>query len=81
MIVLNAPMFFESHYLTEIKTQFSAHTISKILITNESAPKELLDVVAPENLPRIYGGKCDCISQCIYSEKGPWTDVVNTIDY
>lgn len=81
MIVVNAPMFFESHYLTEIKPQFSLHTASKILITNESAPKELLDVVTPENLPRIYGGKCDCIAQCIYSEKGPWTDVVNTIDY
>jgi hypothetical protein len=60
VIVLNAPMMFESHYLKEIKPQFTAHTASKIMITSESSPKELLDVVAPENLPAIYGGKCAC---------------------
>ena len=81
MIVLSAPMVFESHYLTEIKPQLSAHTASKVLITGESRPKELLEVILPENLPEIYGGKCNCMAQCIYSEKGPWTDVVNTCDY
>lgn len=81
VIVLNSPMMFESHYLTEIKPQFSEHTESKILITSESSPIELLEVVSPENLPAIYGGKCSCMAQCIFSEKGPWTDVVNTIDF
>lgn len=81
VIVLNAPMMFDSHYFKEIKPQFSAHTAKKILITSESSPKELLEVVLPENLPTIYGGKCNCQAQCIYSEKGPWTDVVNTVDY
>ena len=81
VIVLNSPMMFESHYLTEIKPQFSEHTASKILITSESSPIELLEVVTPENLPAIYGGKCSCMAQCIFSEKGPWTDVVNTIDF
>lgn len=81
VIVVNAPMMFESHYLTEIKPQFSAHTASKILITGESSPKELLDAISQENLPEIYSGKCRCLAQCIYSEKGPWTDVINTIDY
>lgn len=81
VFVLNSPMMFESHYLTEIKPQFSEHTASKILITSESSPIELLEVVTPENLPAIYGGKCSCMAQCIFSEKGPWTDVVNTIDF
>lgn len=37
--------------------------------------------MAAENLPTIYGGKCNCQAQCIYSEKGPWSDIVNVIDY
>ena len=51
VIVLNAPMLFESHYLTEIKPQFSERTASKILITAESSPVELLDVVDLDRLP------------------------------
>jgi len=74
-------MMFESHYLKEIKPQLTAHTASKILITSESSPKELLDVISADNLPSIYGGKCNCQAQCIYSEKGPWTEVINTVDF
>lgn len=74
-------MMFESHYVKEIKPQLSDHTASKVIITGESKPKELLEAVAAENLPSIYGGKCNCQAQCIYSEKGPWSDIVNTIDY
>ena len=81
VIVLNTPMLFENHYLIEIKPQFSERTASKILITAESSPAELLDVVDADKLPQIYGGTCSCASQCIYSEKGPWTDTVNTIDF
>lgn len=74
-------MVFESHYLTEIKPHLSPHTASKVLITGESRPKELLEWISPEKLPAIYGGKCNCMAQCIYSEKGPWTEQVNTCDF
>ena len=34
-----------------------------------------------ENLPELYGGTCECEATCIYSDKGPWIDFENTIDY
>ena len=34
-----------------------------------------------ENLPECYGGTCECEATCIYSDKGPWCDFENTIDY
>jgi hypothetical protein len=33
------------------------------------------------DLPELYGGVCECDATCIYSEKGPWCDYENTIDY
>lgn len=32
-------------------------------------------------LPALYGGICECKAGCIYSEKGPWTEVENLINY
>jgi len=29
----------------------------------------------------MYGGICECKATCIYSEKGPWSEVENMIDY
>jgi len=32
-------------------------------------------------LPKLYGGECDCEATCVYSDKGPWADVENKINY
>jgi len=32
-------------------------------------------------LPKLYGGKCECEASCVYSDKGPWADVENKINY
>ena len=32
-------------------------------------------------MPKLYGGLCNCKATCVYSEKGPWTEVENLIDY
>jgi hypothetical protein len=29
----------------------------------------------------LYGGLCSCKASCVYSEKGPWSEVENLIDY
>jgi len=79
--VVNTPMFFENVYLTELKPALSTRTASKIEVTGESAPRSLTDNVEEARLPTIYGGKCNCKAQCIYSEKGPWTDILNIIDF
>lgn len=34
-----------------------------------------------DNLPKIYGGACDCEATCVYSDKGPWADVENKINF
>jgi hypothetical protein len=32
-------------------------------------------------LPSIYGGQCECEATCVYSDKGPWCDIINTVNY
>lgn len=81
IVVLNTPMFFENFFLTEVKPHLSERTAAKVLLTGESAPEILLEEVEPSKLPAIYGGECSCVAQCIYSDKGPWSDVLNVIDF
>ena len=49
----------------------------KIVITAGSSHEEITDTIDEYELPEIYGGKCNCKAKCIYSEKGPWTEVEN----
>ena len=37
--------------------------------------------IANSDLPQAYGGDCQCQASCIYSEKGPWSDKQNRINY
>lgn len=41
----------------------------------------LLETVDVAKLPAIYGGACACQAQCIYSDKGPWSVVLNVVDF
>ena len=41
----------------------------------------MLELIEESELPDIYGGDCCCKAQCIYSEKGPWSEVENFVDY
>lgn len=54
---------------------------NKIVITSGSTHNEITDSIDEFELPSIYGGRCDCKAKCVYSEKGPWTEVENQIDY
>ena len=79
--VVNTPMFFENYYNNEVVPHIGERTAAKIFITGEQAPQCLIEAVEPSRLPAIYGGECNCQAQCIYSDKGPWTDVLNVIDF
>ncbi|KFY06784.1 hypothetical protein V491_08576, partial [Pseudogymnoascus sp. VKM F-3775] len=35
---------------------------------------ELLAQVPAENLPKQFGGKCECEGGCGFSDAGPWSD-------
>lgn len=41
----------------------------------------MADEVDQYELPTLYGGMCNCEATCIYSEKGPWTEIENRINY
>jgi len=55
--------------------------LDKIKFSSTSSHEELQKTVDEYELPALYGGVCECKATCIYSEKGPWTEVENMIDY
>ena len=79
--ILNSPMFFEGFWEAEIKPHLNAKTLTKVVITGASTHKDLQDKFDADNLPKIYGGNCDCEAMCVYSDKGPWNDVENKVNY
>ncbi len=79
--VVNTPMFFQDIYDFEIKPIISKETAAKIIITGEQTHKSLQDKVDVDKLPRLYGGSCECDATCVYSDKGPWADVENKINF
>lgn len=51
------------------------------MISANHTHSDLTDEVDEYELPAIYGGICDCRATCVYSEKGPWSEVENLINY
>ena len=74
-------MFFEGLWEDELSVTIDKSTLSKIEITGGEAHPEMLELIDEHDLPEIYGGECNCKAQCIYSEKGPWSEVENFVDY
>lgn len=79
--LVNTPMFFEGFWESEIKPHLLEKTAAKVFITGENSYKGLLEKVDADKLPRIYGGACDCEASCVYSDKGPWADIENKINF
>jgi CRAL/TRIO domain len=79
--VLNTPMFFESFWESEIKPHLSPVTVAKVTVTGESSHKDLVEQVDANELPKLYGGVCECEATCVYSDRGPWADVENRINF
>jgi hypothetical protein len=74
-------MFFEGIWDEELSQTIEKLTRSKIEISSSNTHDDLLDEVDSYDLPQLYGGQCKCEATCVYSEKGPWTEVENRIDY
>lgn len=79
--VLNSPMFFENVWESELCQCVDEETLNKILINSSGTSDELQEEIDEEELPAIYGGSCECQATCIYSEKGPWSDCENLINF
>ena len=73
LYIINAPWGF-SGVFNIVKGWLDPVTVEKIHVLGGGYQKELLAQVPAENLPKIFGGTCDCPGGCALSDEGPWTD-------
>lgn len=73
MYVINAPWGFSGVWGV-VKRFLDPVTVNKIHILGSGYQKELLAQVPAENLPKQFGGSCDCPGGCQLSDAGPWQD-------
>jgi hypothetical protein len=73
MYVINAPWGF-SGVFSVVKKFLDPVTSAKIHVLGSGYEKELLAQIPAENLPKQFGGKCECEGSCQLSDAGPWQD-------
>jgi hypothetical protein len=73
LYLINAPWGFSTVF-GMIKGWLDPVTVEKIHVLGGGYQKELLAHVPAENLPKIFGGTCECEGGCALSDEGPWTD-------
>jgi hypothetical protein len=73
LYVLNAPWGFATVWAF-IKRWLDPVTVAKIHILGSGYQTELLSQIPKENLPKQYGGSCQCEGGCEFSDQGPWKD-------
>ncbi|ORX94460.1 CRAL-TRIO domain-containing protein [Clohesyomyces aquaticus] len=73
LYVINAPWGFAGVF-SFVKKFLDPVTVNKIHILGSGYEKELLAQVPAENLPKLFGGTCECAGGCMLSDAGPWQD-------
>lgn len=73
LYVINAPWGFAGIWGV-VKGYIDPVTVEKIHILGSGYQKELLQHVPAENLPKAFGGSCECPGGCQLSDMGPWKD-------
>lgn len=73
LYLINAPWGFSSVFGI-IKGFLDPVTVQKIHVLGSGYHAELQKQVAKENLPKIFGGTCECAKGCDLSDEGPWQD-------
>lgn len=73
LYLINAPWGFSSVF-SIIKGFLDPVTVQKIHVLGAGYQAELEKQVAKENLPKIFGGTCECAKGCALSDEGPWQD-------
>ncbi|KAL8932136.1 MAG: hypothetical protein Q9216_006951 [Gyalolechia sp. 2 TL-2023] len=73
LYMINAPWGF-SGVFSVVKGFLDPVTVGKIHILGTGYQSELLAQVPKENLPKMFGGTCDCEGSCALSDAGPWQD-------
>ncbi|KAI9798578.1 MAG: cytosolic factor, phosphatidylinositol/phosphatidylcholine transfer protein [Piccolia ochrophora] len=73
LYVINAPWGFSSVF-NVVKGFLDPVTVQKIHILGSGYQAQLLEQVPKENLPKRFGGTCECEGGCELSNMGPWQD-------
>ena len=73
LYLINAPWGFSSVF-SVIKGFLDPVTVQKIHVLGTGYHDQLQSQVAKENLPKIFGGTCECDKGCAMSDAGPWQD-------
>ena len=69
--IVNAPWGFSTVW-SFIKPWLDEATVAKIDILGSGYKDKLLEQIPAENLPKEFGGKCECPGGCSLSDAGPW---------
>ncbi|PFH50313.1 hypothetical protein AMATHDRAFT_145401 [Amanita thiersii Skay4041] len=77
--IINAPWAFSAVW-SIVKPWLDEVTVSKINILGGSYKDMLLQQIPPENLPKEYGGTCECAGGCSLSDAGPWNPDAQVVD-
>ena len=71
-VLINIPSFFNVGW-NMVKGFVHENTRKKFHITHPSTQLETLKELLPvEDIPKVYGGECECPEGCWFSDKGPW---------
>ncbi|KAI6833665.1 putative phosphatidylinositol transporter [Hortaea werneckii] len=73
LYVINAPWGFSGVFAV-VKRFLDPVTVAKIHVLGSGYKSELLAQVPKENLPKEFGGECECKGGCQLSDEGPWQD-------
>jgi len=73
LYIINAPWGF-SGVFGFVKRFLDPVTVAKIHVLGSGYQKELLAQVPEENLPKAFGGTCECPGGCMFADDGPWQD-------
>jgi hypothetical protein len=71
--IINAPWAFGAIW-SLIKGWLDEVTVSKIDVIGSQYKDKLLAQIPAENLPKVFGGTCECAGGCSMSDVGPWKD-------
>ncbi|KAF8075950.1 CRAL-TRIO domain-containing protein [Lyophyllum atratum] len=71
--IINAPWAFSAVW-SIIKPWLDPVTVAKISILGSNYQETLLQQIPAENLPKEFGGKCQCQGGCSLSDAGPWKE-------
>lgn len=73
LYLINAPWGF-SGVFSFVKGFLDPVTVQKIHVLGANYQSELLAQVPKENLPKQFGGECECEGGCMLSDMGPWQE-------